>query len=118
VGSNPTPSATESPVSSFSNEIDQIGAFMRVLHWGSGPEKSRAIAEKPNQLRRIMMGLIDRDIGSSVRRRHAVHCKRVFSSERGCAKRRRYLINKGWRRKGPGGPTGLQNAFARFSCVM
>ena len=40
------------------------------------------------------------------------------SRARGCAKRRRYLINKGWRRKGPGGPTGLQNAFARFSCVM
>jgi hypothetical protein len=23
-----------------------------------------------------------------------------------------------WRRTGPGGPTGLQNAFVRFSCVM
>ena len=23
-----------------------------------------------------------------------------------------------WRRKGPGGPTGLQNRFARFSCVI
>ena len=33
-------------------------------------------------------------------------------------KRRKYLINKAWKRTGPGGPTGLQNAFARFSCVM
>ena len=35
----------------------------------------------------------------------------------GCANRRKSLINKAWRRKGPGGPTGLQNTFARFSCV-
>ena len=27
----------------------------------------------------------------------------------GCANRRKSLINKAWRRKGPGGPTGLQN---------
>jgi integrase-like protein len=35
-----------------------------------------------------------------------------------CADRRKSLINKAWRRKGPGGPTGLQNACATFSCVM
>jgi len=32
----------------------------------------------------------------------------------GCANRRKYLINKGWRRKRPGGLTGLQNRLGRY----
>jgi hypothetical protein len=31
-----------------------------------------------------------------------------------CADRGKYLMNKGWRRKGPGGPTGLQNRARRI----
>jgi integrase len=40
------------------------------------------------------------------------------SRSRGCAKRWKCLINKAWRRTGPGGPTGLQNACARRSSVL
>jgi hypothetical protein len=36
----------------------------------------------------------------------------------GCAKRLKSLIDETWRREGPGGSTGLQNACAGFSRVM
>ena len=42
------------------------------------------------------------------------HSRRIAD----CAGRRKCLINKARRRKGPGGPTGLQNAFGSFSYVM
>ena len=35
-----------------------------------------------------------------------------------CADRCKYLINKRWRRKGPGGPTGLQNVRGTSCRVM
>ena len=47
--------------------------------------------------------------GHSPKREKSGHSVGTRADHPGCARRRKSLINKAWRRTGPGGPTGLQN---------